>query len=73
MTFTVDDLKAMRNLFQEEIDPLRQEMHQRFDAVADQILGLYQGNEKREQEYLFLSQQASRQQKRLDDIEKKCA
>jgi hypothetical protein len=73
MVLTADDLKAMQNLFQEEIEPVRQEMHQRFDAVAEQILGLYQGNEKREQEYLFLNHQASRHEKRLVALERKSA
>lgn len=55
MTFTDDELKALRLLLREELQaeirPFRNEVDKRFAEVATQIDGLYQRDEKREQEY----------------------
>ncbi len=71
------DLKALQVLLQQElqqeIEPLRSEMNKRFDEVAVQLDGLYRENEKREQEYLVLTEQSARLEGRVDVLEKKCA
>jgi hypothetical protein len=55
MPFTEDELIALRLLLREELHaevrPFRDEVAKRFAEVATQIDGLYQRDEKREQEY----------------------
>jgi hypothetical protein len=67
---TEAEVKALRLLIREEVQaevrPLRDEMNMRFDRVATQIEGLYQRDEKREQEYLFIREQIRRIETRLD-------
>ena len=64
MPITEDEMKALRlllrNELQAEIRPFRNEVSKRFDEVATQIDGLYQRDERREQEYLFIRQQIRR-------------
>jgi tRNA(Ser,Leu) C12 N-acetylase TAN1 len=64
MPLTEDEMKASRLLLREELQaqvrPLRDEMSKRFDEVATQIDGLYQRDEKREQEYLSIREQIRR-------------
>jgi len=64
MPITDDEIKALRLLLREElraeVRPLRDEMSKRFDEVATQMDGLYQRDEKREQEYLSLREQIRR-------------
>ena len=52
MTLSKKDLDAMRAVFRDEIDTLRREISTRFDGVMEQLDGLYQPDEKREQELL---------------------
>lgn len=69
MPITDDEMKALRLLLQEELQaevrPLRDEMSRRFDEVATQIDGLYQRDEKREQEYLSIREQIKRLEARF--------
>jgi len=69
MAFTEDDVKALRLLLREElqaeVSPFRTEVGKRFDEVATQIDGLYQRDEKREQEYLSIREQIRRVEARL--------
>lgn len=66
MALTADDLDTLRTLLREElatkeeIETLRSEMSSRFDIVSEQILGLYERDEKREQEYLFMREAVRR-------------
>ena len=64
MTFTEDEMKALRLLLREELQaelrPFRNEVIKRFDEVAMQMDGLYHRDEKREQEYLFIREQIRR-------------
>ena len=64
MAFTDDELRAVRLLLREELQaevrPFRNEVGKRFDEVATQMDGLYQRDEKREQEYLFIREQMRR-------------
>jgi hypothetical protein len=64
MAFTEDEMKAFRLLLREELEaklqPFRNEVGKRFDEVATQLDGLYQRDEKREQEYLFIREQIRR-------------
>lgn len=64
MTFTEDELGALRLLLREELQaeirPFRNEVDKRFAEVATQIDGLYQRDEKREQEYLSIREQIRR-------------
>ena len=57
-------MNVLRSLLSEELhyqlQPFRDEVNRRFDAVATQIDGLYQRDEKREQEYLFIREQIRR-------------
>ena len=68
MPFTEDELKALRLLFREELQteicPFRNEVERRFSEVATQI-DLYQRDEKREQEYLFIQEQIRRLESRF--------
>ena len=58
MAFTNDELRAVRLLLREELQaevrPFRNEVGKRFDEVATQMDGLYQRDEKREQECLSI-------------------
>ena len=64
MAFTEDELRALRLLLREEllaeVRPFRNEVGKRFDEVATQMDGLYQRDEKREQEYLSIREQIRR-------------
>jgi hypothetical protein len=64
MAFTEDDMRALRLLLREELQaqlrPFRNEVAKRFDEVATQMDGLYQLDEKREQEYLSIREQIRR-------------
>jgi len=61
MAFADDELRALRLLLREELQveirPFRDEVGKRFDEVANQMDGLYQRDEKREQEYLSIREQ----------------
>jgi len=64
MPLTEDEMKALRLLLREELSaevrPFRHEVSKRFDEVATQMDGLYQRDEKREQEYLSIREQIRR-------------
>ena len=64
MSFTEDEMRALQLLLQEELQaeirPFRDEVNKRFDEVATQMDGLYQRDEKREQEYLSIREQMRR-------------
>ena len=64
MALTEDEVTALQLLLREELQaeirPLRNEMNKRFDEVATQVDGLYQRDEKREQEYLSIREQMRR-------------
>jgi len=61
---TGEELKALRLLLREELQaevrPFRNEIGKRFDEIATQMDGLYQRDEKREQEYLSIREQLRR-------------
>ena len=60
MHITSEEMNAQRLLLKEELEtaqPLREEINKRFDKIATQIDGLYQRDEKREQEYLYVREQ----------------
>lgn len=71
MALTEDDLKAMRLLMREEMhdafeqrfEPFRRDVDGRFES-------LYAQNAKREQEYLFIKVQLTRQEQQLKEISK---
>ena len=69
MALSEDDMKALRLLVGEvleaKLQPFRNEVSRRFDEVATQVDGLYQRDEKREQEYLFIREQIQRLETRL--------
>ena len=69
MPFSEDEMKALRLLLREEVQSeirlLRKEIGQRFDEVARQLDGLYQRDEKRDQEYLSIREQIRRFESRL--------
>jgi tRNA(Ser,Leu) C12 N-acetylase TAN1 len=69
MALTEDDMKALRLLLREEMQaevrPFRHEVGKRFDEIATQMDGLYQRDEKREQEYLSIREQIRRLEARL--------
>ena len=69
MAFTEDELRALRLLLREELQaeirPFRSEVDKRFAKVATQIDGLYQRDEKREQEYLSIREQIRRLEARF--------
>ena len=73
MALSEDDMKALRLLIREEVQaevrPFRDEVDKRFDEVASQIDGLYQRDEKREQEYLFIREQMQRLESRFARLE----
>lgn len=64
MPLTEDEMKALRLLLREELQaavrPFRNEVIKRFDEVVTQMDGLYQRDEKREQEYLSIREQIRR-------------
>lgn len=64
MPLTEDEMKALRLLLREELKaevrPFRHEVSKRFDEVATQMDGLYQRDEKREQEYPSIREQLRR-------------
>jgi chromosome segregation ATPase len=78
MALTEDDLKAMRLLMREEIhdafeqrfEPFRRDVDERFREVDGRFEGLYAQNAKREQEYLCIKEQLTRQEQQLTEISK---
>ena len=64
MPITNEEMNALRLLLKEELETalqtLREEINKRFDKIATQIDGLYQRDEKREQEYLYVREQIRR-------------
>ena len=64
MPLTQEEMRALRLLLREELEvqlrPFRNEVVRRFDEVATQIDGLYQRDQKREQEYLSIREQIRR-------------
>ena len=76
MALTDGDLKALRLLMREEMhdafeqrfEPFRKDVDERFREVDGRFESLYAQNEKREQEYLFIREQLSRQEKQLTEI-----
>jgi tRNA(Ser,Leu) C12 N-acetylase TAN1 len=69
MPITHEEMNALRLLLDEElqrqIQPLREEINHRFDEIASQMNGLYQRDEKREQEYLSIREQLRRLEARI--------
>jgi hypothetical protein len=69
MPLNENEMKALRLLLQEElqaqVQPFRNEVSRRFDEVATQIDGLYQRDEKREQEYRSIREQLRRLEARV--------
>ena len=69
MAFTDDELRAVRLLLREELQaevrPFRNEVGKRFAEVSTQIDGLYQRDEKREQEYFAIREQIRRLEARF--------
>lgn len=69
MPMTEDELKALRLLLREELQaelrPFRAEVGKRFDEIASHIDGLYQRDEKREQEYFSIREQIKRIERRF--------
>jgi len=63
------ELNALRLLLREELrnelNPLRAEVAKRFDEIALQMDGLYQRDEKREQEYFSMREQMKRLERKL--------
>ena len=61
MHITSEEMNAQRLLLKEELEtalqPHREEINKRFDKIATQIDGLYQRDEKMEQEYLYVREQ----------------
>ena len=64
MPITEEESSALRLLLKEELQtevrPFRKEVSKRFDEIATQMDGLYQRDEKREQEYLSIREQIRR-------------
>lgn len=69
MPITGQEMNALRLLLKEELEtalrPLREEVSKRFDKIATQMDGLYQRDEKREQEYLSIREQIRRLEARI--------
>ncbi|HSQ25023.1 MAG TPA: hypothetical protein VLN44_11440 [Pyrinomonadaceae bacterium] len=69
MPLTEDEMRALRLLLREELQaefrPFRNEVSRRFDEVVTQVDGLYQRDEKREQEYLSIREQIRRLEARF--------
>lgn len=61
---TEDEMDALRLLLREELqhelNPFRAEVARRFEQIASHIDGLYQRDERREQEYLSIQEQIKR-------------
>ena len=71
MALTEDDLKAMRLLMREEINGAFEQRFEPFRRDVDgRFEGLYAQNAKREQEYLFIKEQLTRQEQQLTEISK---
>lgn len=68
MPMTEGELKALRLLLREELQaelkPFRAEVGKRFDEIGSHIDGLYQRDEKREQEYFSIREQIKRLERR---------
>jgi len=64
VAITEDELNALRLLLKEELQsevrPFREEVNKRLDEIATQMGGLYQRDEKLEQEYLSIREQMRR-------------
>jgi len=69
MAMTEDEMAALRLLLREELqgelNPFRAELSRRFDEIASHVDGLYQREEKREQEYLSIREQIKRLEQNL--------
>ena len=69
MAIKDEEMKALRLLLKEELEialqPLREELNMRFDKIGSQIDGLYQRDERREQEYLSIREQIRRLESRI--------
>ena len=69
MPITGEEMNALRLLLKEELQialrPFREELNRRFDKIAAQIDGLYQRDERREQEYLSIREQIRRLESRI--------
>lgn len=69
MPMTEDELNALRLLLREELQaelkPFRTEVGKRFDEIGSHIDGLYQRDEKREQEYFSIREQIKRLEQRF--------
>ena len=69
MPMTADELNALRLLLREELrdelSPFRAEVAKRFDEISLQMDGLYQRDEKREQEYLSMREQIKRLERKI--------
>ena len=71
MTLTPEDIENLLVILEQrlstkqDIQSLENKMDSRFDMVAEQFDGLYQRDEKREQEYLALKEQFSRLEKQV--------
>jgi len=71
MPMTEAEVDALRLLLREELqaelNPFRAEVARRLDQIASHIDGLYQRDEKREQEYFSMREQIKRLERNLDD------
>ena len=69
MPITDEEMNALRQSLKEEIEiqirPFREEVNQRFSDIARRIDGLYQRDERREQEYLAIREQIQRLETRI--------
>ena len=69
MPITEGEMNALRLLLKEELrtqlQPFREEVNKRFDEIATQMDGLYQRDEKREQEYLSIREHIRRLEVRI--------
>jgi len=69
MPISEEELNALRLLLKQELQtevrPFREEVNKRFDEIATQMDGLYQRDEKREQEYLPIREQVRRLEARI--------
>lgn len=69
MSVTEDELTALRSLLREELqaqlNPFRSDVEKRLDEISSHIDGLYQRDEKREQEYFSIREQIKRLERRF--------
>ena len=69
MPLTEDEMVALRLLLREELqgalNPFRAEVSRRFKEMASHIDGLYQRDERREQEYFSIREQIKRLERNL--------